>query len=416
MQVKRTVSVKPVGRRFALHLADLRVYLWGIVLYALLFYPLVPLFASGDEPWSTRAAVVALVALFALSNWMLMFGQSEWQARVDRMLPFLCLNLVLATALVRLDPMYGFAFLFTTGYAFRFLPARWAVLVAVLAAALAEGERLASVFQAHTPAILLQVLSSSSGLVLGILAVAWIAQFARTSRERQALLERLQATQGELALAERQAGTLEERARLGREIHDTLVQGLVSIVMHLEAAEQTLPPDASASAQHLDQARRAARDNLAEARRFVWALQPTALERVALPKALARAAERWQDENHMPVAVSVTGEVCALTPELDVTLLRAAQESLANVSKHAHAHQVNLTLSYMSDQIVLDVDDDGVGFDLTHVESDRQTDGFGLAGMRQRVERLGGRMSIESTAGEGTTLVVSIPIANRENG
>jgi len=238
-----------------------------------------------------------------------------------------------------------------------------------------------------------------------IFVVAWIAQFARQSRERQALLEQLQTTQSELVAAERQAGILEERAQLARE--------LASIVMHLEAAEQALPGDSSATLQHLDQARRAARDNLAEARRFVWALQPEALERDALPQALSRVARRWAEESHISATVSVTGNSCTLSPECEVTLLRSAQESLANISKHAHARQVTLTLSYMNDQVVMDVNDDGVGFDPTQIDM-HVMEGFGLAGMRQHVERLGGHLSIESAAGEGTTLTVEIPIVSPE--
>jgi signal transduction histidine kinase len=416
MQVKLMSSSKPFDKRwYSPSLSDLRFYIWVIVLHALLFYPLAPLLTTDDKPWARRLAIVILVVVFALLHWLVMFRQPQWRSRVERMVPFLLSNLALTTVLVWLDPSYTFLFLFISGYAFRFLPIRWAVLICILTVTLVIAGHLGPVLEAPSLSSLFQALSSSAGLVFGVLVVAWIVQFARQSRERRALLERLQTTQSELAAAERQAGILEERARLAREIHDTLAQGLVSIVMHLEAADQALSGDTPAASQHLDQARRAARDNLAEARRFVWALQPEALERDALPKALACAAERWSDEIHIPVAISVTGDTCALAPEFEVTLLRVAQEALANVSKHAHARQVNLTLSYMNDQVVMDVNDDGVGFDLTQLDTDRQADSFGLAGMRQRVERLGGRLSIESAVGEGTTLVVAIPILNREN-
>ncbi len=375
--------------------------------------PLVSLLTARDQPWTKQLAVVILVAVFALSYWLVMFRRTQWQSRPDRMVPFLVLTLILTAALVWLDPSYTFLFLFASGFAFRFLPTRWAVLIAFLAGGVVIGEHIGPVLESPSLDSMLRVFSSSAGLLLGILIVAWITQFARQARERQGLLEQLQATQGELAVAERQAGILEERARLAREIHDTLAQGLASIVMHLEATEQTLPVNAAAASEHLDQARRAARDNLAEARRFVWALQPQALERDALPKALARVAERWSDENHISAAVSVTGDTCTLAPEFEVTLLRAAQEALANISKHAHAHQVNLTLSYMNDQVVMDVNDDGIGFNLTQIDTHREADGFGLEGIRQRVERLGGRLSIESAVGEGTTLMVAIPILSR---
>jgi signal transduction histidine kinase len=410
MQAKRVSASQSPSRRFTPNLLDLRFYVWIILLHVLLFYPLVPLLTEAGQPRAKQLAVVILVLVFALAHWLVMFRQPAWRTRVDRMLPFLLANLALAAVLTWLDPSYAFLFLFAAGYAFRFLPIRWAVLVGLLTAAIVIGEQLGPFLKSSPPESLLQPLAGQFWLLFGILFVAWLAQFARQARERQALLEQLQATQGELVSAERQAGILEERARLAREIHDTLAQGLVSIVMHLQAAEQTLPDNDSAASQHLDQARRAARENLAEARRFVWALQPEALEREALPKAVTRAAQHWSEENHIPVAMSVTGNPCTLPPEYEVTLLRAAQEALANVGKHAHARHVTLTLSYMDDQLMMDVNDDGIGFDTTQINSDRESNSFGLAGMRQRVERLGGHLAIESAEGEGTTLVIEIPI------
>jgi signal transduction histidine kinase len=402
------------GRSSTLNLYYLRTYVWTVVLHALLFYSLVGVLTATGEPWEKRLTVVILVILFALLHWLVMSRQPALRTRPDRMVPFLVSSLVLTTALAWLDPNYTFLFLVMAAYAFYYLPNRWAVFIGFLAATLIIAENLGGARAVPLPASLLQAWSSSIGLLFSIIGVAWIGQFARQNRERQILLEQLQAMQGELASAERQAGILEERARLAREIHDTLAQGLVGIVMHLEAANQILSADTSVVSQHLDQARRAARDNLAEARRFVWALQPEALERDALPNALARVAQLWSEENHIPVAVSITGDACTLMPDFEVTLLRAAQEALANIAKHAHAHQVNLTLSYMNDQIVMDVNDDGIGFDLPKMDTDSQADGFGLAGMRQRVERLGGRLSIESAVGEGTILVVEIPIMSSE--
>ncbi len=396
------------------NLSDLRIYLWVLVLHVLLLYPLIGILAQTHEPLERRLIVLFLVVAFALSHWLVMFRQREWQSRVDRMVPFLLLNLVLVAVLVVLASSYWFLFLFIAGYAFRFLPLRWAVVVGVLTALVALSEHIIPALQAPTPENVLQAAARAAWSVSGILVVAWIAQFARQSRERQILLERLQATQGELASAERQAGILEERARMSREIHDTLAQGLVGIIMHLEAAEESSPKDASTTLQHVDQAQRMAREDLAEARRFVWALQPQALERDALPQAIARVAENWSNENQIPVALSTTGNSCQLPPEFEVTLLRAAQEALVNIAKHARAHHVNLTLSYMNDQVVLDVNDDGIGFDPDQIEPDRSANGFGLAGMRQRVERLGGHMSVESSPGEGTTLVVEAPIMRGE--
>jgi signal transduction histidine kinase len=107
--------------------------------------------------------------------------------------------------------------------------------------------------------------------------------------------------------------------------------------------------------------------------------------------------------------VTTTGEARALPPEVEVTLLRAAQEALANVAKHACAGRVGLTLSYMDDVVTLDVRDDGVGFTVNGHAEGHAEGGFGLLGMRQRVGGLDGRLAIESEPGGGTAISVSVP-------
>jgi signal transduction histidine kinase len=205
-----------------------------------------------------------------------------------------------------------------------------------------------------------------------------------------------------------------ERQRLAGEIHDTLAQSFTSIVMKLEAAEETLPPDLAPTQRYLDQARRIARESLAEARRLMWALRPESLERSSLPEALARLAERWSEECGAEASTTVTGTPHALTPEIEVTLLRVAQEALNNCRKHAQARHVVITLSYMNNLVALDVQDDGVGFDTNQPpreSSDHSKGGFGLVGMRKRVEQLRGTLLIESAPGEGSTVMVAVPMA-----
>ena len=215
----------------------------------------------------------------------------------------------------------------------------------------------------------------------------------------------------------RQAGVLRERQRMAQEIHDTLAQGFTSIVMNLEAAEGILSPGSTRVRDYLDQARHTARESLTEARHLVWALQPEALKSASLPEALGRLVERWSEESGTAADVNVTGTPCPLSPKIETTLFRTAQEALANVRKHAHANRVALTLSYMSDTVVLDARDDGIGFDpllIDTEERDRTSGGFGLKGMRERVEQVGGTLSVESGPGEGSTLVVELPMTAKD--
>lgn len=118
-----------------------------------------------------------------------------------------------------------------------------------------------------------------------------------------------------------------------------------------------------AARKHLDQARQTARESLAEARRLVWALTPQELDRASLPEAMDQVAQRWSEPEKKVATVTVTGGVRPMHPSLEVTILRATQEALSNAQKHAGATKVNVTISYMDDEVVLDVQGDGSGFD-----------------------------------------------------
>lgn len=244
------------------------------------------------------------------------------------------------------------------------------------------------------------------------LLALWMRTIVRESTERKRLIEQLEAAQEELATVERQAGILEERQRMAGEIHDTLAQGFTSIVLQLEAAEQALTGDVSPVKDHIRKARDTARANLEKARRLVLALQPELLEEASLGEALQREAERWTLDYGIKIDYSVTGDPMALHPQTEVTLLRAMQEGLSNVQKHAEAQEVNITLSYMAEQVALDIQDDGKGFDpqSPSTSEGQENGGYGLKVMQQRVELIGGNVVIESVPGQGTTLVIQIPV------
>jgi signal transduction histidine kinase len=251
--------------------------------------------------------------------------------------------------------------------------------------------------------------------VMSILVALWIHGIIAQSEGRHQLILALEETQARLAASEREAGALAERQRLAREIHDTLAQGFTSIVLHLEAAEQALP-DAAATAttrHYLDQARRTARASLNQARAVVADLRPDLLVGNSLPAALERVVAQWRTESGVAASFTVTGEAVGPMPAVDITLLRALQEALANVRKHAQATSVVVTLSYMDDLVVLDVQDDGVGMATQPAGADAlrlDAGGFGLVAMRERVAQLGGALLVERAPQQGTTVVVQIPV------
>ena len=174
----------------------------------------------------------------------------------------------------------------------------------------------------------------------------------------------------------REAGIREERQRMAREIHDTLAQGFAGIATQLQAAQRAgIAGDDLAWRHHLDHAIRLTRDGLEEARRSVRAIGPAQLDSTLLPDAVAAIAAEWSDRNGVRATVSVTGDTRALHPEVEATVVRIAQEALSNSAKHAGASRVGVTLSYMDDQVALDIRDDGVGFDAAQDAGDGR---FGL--------------------------------------
>ncbi|MGW8354405.1 sensor histidine kinase [Streptomyces wedmorensis] len=258
------------------------------------------------------------------------------------------------------------------------------------------------------------------GAAVAVATVLGYHALYRESERRRRLIEELIETRAELAAAERHAGTLAERERLAREIHDTLAQGLSSIQLLLRAAERVLPAD-SPAAGHIGRAREAAQDNLAEARRFVRALSPPDLEHGSLAAALERlcepgpgpAPEGPADAGaYGPgprVRFSVSGTPVELPTPYEVALLRIAQSALANTVRHASASRAEITLSFMDASVTLDVVDDGRGFDPASVRPSSDG-GFGLPAMRSRAESLGGTFTVESAPGQGTAVAVALPL------
>jgi signal transduction histidine kinase len=262
-----------------------------------------------------------------------------------------------------------------------------------------------------TTIIVIQTLAISLGVLIG-------EKLASVSQQRKEAVTRLEAAleenaglHAQLLAQAREAGILDERQRMAREIHDTLAQGLTGIITQLEAVEQAKDRPADWQ-RHLDNAARLARESLSEARRSVQASRPEQLENAELPEALAGVARQWSEISGVPVEVTTTGDPLPLHPEIEVALLRTAQEALANVAKHANASRAGLTLSYMGDIVTLDIRDDGIGFEASNghgKNGERNGAGFGLTAMRQRVNRVAGTLEIESEPGGGMAISARVP-------
>jgi signal transduction histidine kinase len=386
--------------------------------YLLLVVPLIP-YALSQSPTAGAIGITIGVA-GAAGAWISGIAlYPDWMRGPWRKGIFFIGLIAFVVVLTARSPWFAFFTWIGFMYAFRFLTGAWRWVVCV-PIALAFGAAQGGGFHRLTPStVAIWVLITCVDLVLiGVFVLmgqktaeqnearkGMIAELAEANQRLEQIMAENTGLQAQLLIQAREAGAGDERQRMAREIHDTLAQGLTGIITQLEAAQQTASePERE---RRIDNAKRLARDSLAEARRSVQALRPQALEDSKLPDALAEEVARWTATSGVPAEVRTTGDPQALHPEVEVTLLRVAQEALANVAKHAAAAHVWVTLSYMEDVVTLDVRDDGAGFD--QPEHTPSGGGFGLIAMRQRVNRLAGQLEVESEPGAGTVVSASLP-------
>ncbi|MBI2837778.1 MAG: hypothetical protein HYX75_05660 [Acidobacteria bacterium] len=202
---------------------------------------------------------------------------------------------------------------------------------------------------------------------------------------------------------------LADRARIAREIHDSLSQCLTGISIQLHGIAQTMQGDPEAARRHMDLASHLVRNGLAESRLVVWDLRPHALEDRDLSRALEDLARLATSGTGIEVMVKSEGSIIPLPARVEAAMLRIGQESITNAVKHARCHSVHVTVSHSSNAVSLRVRDDGCGFDAVHGRGP-ESGHFGLAGMRERAEQLGGTLSISSAPGDGTEVGVILPL------
>ncbi|WP_086826908.1 sensor histidine kinase [Allokutzneria sp. NRRL B-24872] len=340
-------------------------------------------------PGSDQVLALGLSVVALLWHWLMVARRPEWWTRVLPMTVYWTGASGLVLGMVSVHQSYSVV-LYAL-YPLMFVTLDWWGLLPVAGVTGAVAWLLAG--PSAPRGVLLSVLSSTAVALL-------IALFVNTLLRQH---EKLRDTRAELAVASRHAGVLEERERLARELHDTVAQSFTSIVTHLEAADQAFDDRAEDAREHVLTARSTAREGLDEVRRSVQALRPDLLEERSLPQALERTLTRWSATSGVRAELRTTGSVTVLRPETETALLRITQEALTNVARHAGANRVIVSLSYLGDTVTLDVDDDGAG--ITAVREG----GFGLVGMRERIEGVGGELTIESEPGQGTTIAASVP-------
>jgi signal transduction histidine kinase len=390
--------------------AEPRAHAWELsppswdVFYAVVFA--VNVVVVEWAPLTTPARVTLSVTLAAMVPWYLVVGRPQIYGGLvsSRSWLYLVGITVLFGAAVYQAPNAWFLAFALSPQCFFMLPFRQAMIAVLMFNAVAAVVLIVR----HPGRDILPQSLLNGGFGIGLAFV--YGRFANTiidqSQERAELIGQLEATRAELASVHHEAGTLAERQRLAGEIHDTLAQGFSSVIMLLQAAETGLGPDAPEPARRqISLAAETARENLAEARGLVAALAPADLASGNLPAALRRVTERLGAETGLEVTFTEDGEPRPRPATLDVVLLRVAQETLANVRKHAEARTVRVSLRYADGMVSLQVSDDGRGFAV-----DGATNGYGLRGMRERLGQVNGRIEVTSGPGAGTCVRAEVPV------
>lgn len=229
-------------------------------------------------------------------------------------------------------------------------------------------------------------------------------------------LEHKEALRGEL-LRKVISAQEEERKRIARELHDDTSQALAALALALETASVAPAQDVEEVKARIGAIKPRAVGILEEVRKLTLDLRPTVLDDLGLIPAI-----RWYGENRLKgqgvkVHLETAGDERRLPPELETTLFRVVQEAMSNIARHAKAQNVFITLDFSSSKVVIEVEDDGEGFDLAAVS--KTTDkgrGLGLMGMQERVSLFSGTMVIETAPGAGTQLRIEVPIEGARNG
>jgi signal transduction histidine kinase len=298
------------------------------------------------------------------------------------------------------------------------LPRRVALLtIALMTAAVIAAQWAASGLPAPQMAVVLgPVFGAAFSVVTGL---AYRALYREAENQRRAADE-LRRTRAELAASQHDAGVLAERERLAREIHDTLAQGFSSIVLVARAAEKSLADgDIATAGARFALVQQTASDNLSEARNFVRGLSSPKLQGTSLVETLRRVCESTESSAAarglgLRCRLELDGDPVELPQPYRVTLLRAAQASLANVRDHAKACNAVVTVAFLGSEVTMDIYDDGVGFDphglkdSTYARTDGS--GFGLRSLQERVTALKGSLELESAPGEGTVVAIRLPL------
>ena len=209
---------------------------------------------------------------------------------------------------------------------------------------------------------------------------------------------------------QREIAMLEERNRLAREIHDTVAQSLVALILQIDTTQTILQRgEIAATTDMLTQAHGLAKRALEDTRRAVRGLAAASAQTLSPAQAIAQEAQQSEAESGIPTQFVITGDEQALTPDQRASLVRITQEALTNARKHARAQRIRVGLQFGADAVTLVIEDDGAGFDAAAPRTPGPKGGYGLFGIEERAQLIGANLQIDSTPGWGTRIRVALP-------
>jgi signal transduction histidine kinase len=366
------------------------------------------LFALAAETPGTAVRVTAAALFTLLVPWYLAVGRPLLCAQASggraavRYMTVLVLLFLPPAVLVGETRLATFALV---PQCFMLLRLRWA-LTAVAVINITPVAGWAAVWRPDTHDLYYNSVFAVVTLAFSGVVGSWIIQIIEQSTGRAELVAELDASREVISRLSAERGTLAERERFSREIHDTLAQGFTSLLMLAQVVEAEIGDDDEQARRHCALMARTARENLAEARALVTGGAPADLHDSSLPDAVRRLAARHSEQTGLAAAVEVTGAVRGLPAAVEVVVLRTCQEALANARRHAGpGAAVALGLDYAPDALRLRVADTGCGFD-----PGRPAAGYGLPGLRARAAEMGGAAEVDSAPGRGTAITVRLPL------
>jgi len=359
--------------------------------------------AYPDPNW--RDIVVAVLLLVQMGSFALIV-RKPLLPTTGRLVVYFCANLAIWAVQIHLVPVIWWTVFAYMGQMFGMLPVRFALPMNLFAAVIVIGQMMGWRLSDVDVNMVLAIVGQWTSVTI---FMVYISHLSRTSIERGKLIAELEAAKNELEKAqqrEMELAVLRERERLARDLHDSLGHALVAIAMQLEAIQRLYPVDPKRASSHVDEVKALARSSMGTLRDTVAGLRAPGLGNRPLSSALRDMCVELGQRAGIDVDCRVDSGADDLSPALTETTWRIAQEALTNVEKHAQAHQAQVSVACCPGALVMRIADDGIGLS---EGAEARPDRFGLRGMRERIEGLGGTMSLES-ADPGTVITAQLPL------